>query len=194
MEHIRIGHTDVILDEFGDGKGKIIISNDECGYDFSYYWGAMGESTTLKQFIQRIGSDYFVGKLSHRTKGKMNVRKTFARLRADIKESLQGELQWYEHMEFQKHFREALREFQSGIVEENEFIRRVQDFYTELNFYLIQDRGEREKLECLFKDIFPQSEPWRFIIHDAHPEDIFLEKLHAKLKKALAKPVQLCLF
>lgn len=194
MEHIRIDYTDIILQELGDGKGKIIISNDDYGYNFSYYWGAMGKDTTIKQFIQQINSDYFVGKLSSGKKGPMDVRKTFVNLRASIKEDFQYELKWYEHMEFQKDFREKLREFQQEVSCDHEFMQRINCFTDELDFYLIDDRGERERIEKLFKDIFSQSEPWNFIEYETPREEIFLKKLHAKLKKVLLKPVQLCLF
>ena len=50
MEHFRINSTDIILQDFNKGEGKIIISNDSFGYNFSYYWGAMGKNTILKAF------------------------------------------------------------------------------------------------------------------------------------------------
>jgi len=194
MEHIRIGYTDIILQEFGDGKGKIIISDDDYGYDFSYYWGAMGKDTTLKSFLKKINSDYFVNKLSHNLKGPMNVRKTFVALRAYIQECFQYELQWFEHIEFQRGFRKELRNFQKEVGCDTQFIQEIQDFHNRLDFYLIKERYEQEKFEKLFKDIFSYCEPWGFIVYDTHPEEVFLEKLHAKLKEELSRPVQLCLF
>lgn len=194
MEKIKLGKTDVIFQEFGDGKGKIIVSDDEYGYNFSYSWGAMGKDTTLKQFVKSVGSDYFVKKLSNNVKGTMNVRKTFINLRTYIQECFEYELKWYEHMEFQKDFRERLKTLQKHVNYEHEFIDKVMSFHNQLDFYLIKNRNEMQRLEDLFKDIFNQSEPWHFIVNETHPEEIFLTKLHAKLKKTLSKPVQLCLF
>jgi len=194
MEHIRIDYTDIILQEFGEGKGKVIISNDDYGYNFSYYWGAMGEDTSLKQFLQSIDTGYFVGKLCTHTKGPMNERKTFVALRKYIQECFKYELPWYDHMEFQKDFREKLREYQKTISSETEFIMGITSFCDSLNFYLIDDSKERERLENLFKDIFSNCEPWSFIENDPHPEEVFLKKLHPKLKKALGSSVQLCFF
>jgi len=48
METIRIDTTDVILRDDAPGKGKIMISDDGWGYNFSYYWGAMGSG--IKEF------------------------------------------------------------------------------------------------------------------------------------------------
>lgn len=194
MEHIRIDYTDIILQDFGDGKGKIIISDDDYGYNFSYYWGAMGKDTSLKQFLQEINTDYFVGKLSSHTKGPLNVRKTFVALRKYIQESFKYELPWYEHVKFQKDFRERLKYFQKSIGHETEFIIGIEDFHNQLDYYLIEDRAERERIETLFKSIFYNCEPWDFVENDPHPEELFLSRLHPKLKKALSKPVQLCLF
>lgn len=194
MEHIRICYTDIILQDFGDGKGKVIISDDDYGYDFSYYWGAMGKDTSLKQFLQEINTDYFVNKLSHHIKGPINVRATFVALRKHIQECFRYELPWYEHMEFQKDFREKLKIFQKEVRSDIEFITGIQNFHNYLEYYLIDDFAERSRIEKLFKDIFSNCEPWYFVEYDIHREDLFLTKLHPKLKKALSEPVQLCLF
>jgi hypothetical protein len=194
VEHIRINHTDIILQEFGDGKGKIIISDDEYGYDFSYYWGAMGKDRTLKDFIKSINSDYFVNKLSHNIKGPLNSRKTFRALRKYIQECFKYELQWYDHVEFQKDFRRRLKDFQRNVTCDMEFVQEVQEFHNKLDYFLIKDNREMERVEKLFKDIFAYCEPWYFLDFDTHPEEIFLEKLHIKLKEKLSNPVQLCLF
>ena len=190
MEHIRIGRTDIMLD---DDKGKIIISDSEFGYDFSCHWGAMGKDATLPNFIQSINSQYFVKSLSHKFKGAMNVKKTFVNLRTYIQENFQHELKWYEHLEFQKDFRSKLRQLQKEISSDTEFIQKIATFHAKLDFGLIKDRQASNEMEDLFTSIFKQSEPWRLIYYEIHPEDIFLSKLHAKLKKTLSKPVQLCL-
>ena len=56
MRLINIGLTDIVLQNFKDGQGKIIISNFDFDYNFSYYWGAMGENTNIEQFICQINS------------------------------------------------------------------------------------------------------------------------------------------
>lgn len=148
---------------------------------------------TLKDFIKSINSEYFVSKLGHNIKGPINVKKTFRNLRSYIKENFEYELPWYEHMEFQKDFRNKIKDLQNNVSEENYFINKVNQLYFELDYSLIED-DDRERLEILFKDIFSQAEPWTFIVYDIHPEELFLAKLHVKLKKKLSKPVQLCLF
>lgn len=194
MEHIKIGYTDIIFQEMGNGRGKIIISDNEYGYNSSYYWGSMGKDTTLKQFISSMGTDYFVKNLSSRQKGPMNLNKTFANLRAYLKESFLYELPWYEHLEFQKDFRKRLKECQKTISDNRDFIDSILSFYEKLDYYLIKDIKERRKVENIFKDVFSNSEPWYFVEHKTHPEEIFFTKLHQKLKSKLSKPIQLCLF
>ena len=194
MEHIRIDSTDIIFQDHGDGKGKIIISNDEYGYDFSYYWGAISKGDTLAKFIEKMNSGYFVSKLSHKIKGQINIRKTFVALRKYIQESFEYELKWYNHVEFQKDFREKLRNLKDEIANDIDFSQRITSFHEELNFYLINDTNERERIENLFKSIFSNSGPWNLICYDIHPEDAFLERLHAKLKDKLSKSAQLLLF
>ena len=194
MEHIRIENTDVIFQEFGDGKGKIIISNDDYGYNFSYYWGAMGKDTSLAQFVQSINSDYFINKLSSSRKGDFDAYSTFVNLRRYIQECFEYELPWYDHMEFQKDYRKKLKEFQKTIASEKSFIDHITSFHNSLDYYLIKDSRERERVENLFRDIFSDCEPWHFTECEPHPETIFLKKLHVKLKRVLSKPVQLCLF
>lgn len=44
VKHLRVQNTDVYLHEYGEGKGKLTISNDY-SHNYSYYWGAMGSST-----------------------------------------------------------------------------------------------------------------------------------------------------
>jgi len=90
METIRIGLTDVIFKDEGEGKGKIIVSNDDWGYNFSHYWGAMGDRN-LKQFVSEINTSYFVDKLSVRRNGDLDVKKTFTNIRKRIREALSEE-------------------------------------------------------------------------------------------------------
>lgn len=51
----------VFLQDFGPGKGRIVI---ECfGEAYSHYWSAMGGDQTVRQFVVSCGRDYLVGKL-----------------------------------------------------------------------------------------------------------------------------------
>ena len=192
MEHFKVNNADVFFDDLGNGKGKLIISDDEYGYNFSYYWGSMG--CNLKQFLKSIDSGYFVKKLSNVVDRPINVKKTFIALRVYLQECLSYELKWYQHTEFQKDFRKKLKEFQNNVDDKHHFIDLTQSFHNELDFYLIENVKERREVEKLFERIFSQSEPWNFICSNAHPEEIYLKNIHKKLQKTLKKPVQLCLF
>ena len=43
LTHYRLDYTDVILQDYEDGKGKIIISNDDRDINLSYYWIVTGK-------------------------------------------------------------------------------------------------------------------------------------------------------
>lgn len=55
IEKLKIGDVEVYLEDFGESKGKIIISNTN-GTSYSYYWNAMGGS--LKDFLCQLNGDY----------------------------------------------------------------------------------------------------------------------------------------
>lgn len=184
-ETLRIGSTDVILQDYEPGKGKIIISDDDYGYNFSYFWGAMGEGSNLRDFLCRINSSYFVGKLSCRTQGDFDAKKTFTNIRKYIREEMSYELPWYKHMNFQKDMREHLRDWERDCVNEHDFVGCWNDFmkYT-LDYYLIEDKYDREHVEKSFNGI---EEPWSFIAYKTPREHIWLENFHKKLQKFLNK-------
>jgi hypothetical protein len=74
---IKINNTDIFLEDFGDNKGKITVS-DTYGYNYSMFWGAMGGS--LKDFLCSINSEYFADKLmGSQSNNEMDVKKTFKR-------------------------------------------------------------------------------------------------------------------
>jgi hypothetical protein len=180
MEKIKINETDVILDDLGEGKGKVIIS----GYNnsYSYYWGSMGDD--LKTFIYRINADYFASNLLGR-KGcySFDARKTFTGLRKFIREEL--DLPFYKHMEFQKEMRETLKDFERECDERGQeyFVDNFHSsFINRLNFYSIDDRWERDYIEKDFKSI---CEVWNFIQTQNSHEYLFLTNLHKKLKKII---------
>ena len=182
MRLINIGITDIILQNFEDGQGKIIISDFDFDYNFSYYWGAMGKNTNIEQFLCEINSSYFVDKLSAlRRSGDFDAKRTFANFRKHINEEI---MQWYECMEFQKDMRESLNNFQRDCYDERQFVQDFDHFckYT-LNYYLI-DEYDRKHIEESFTGI---CEPWIFIVNKPPRENMWLEKLHKKLKRELKK-------
>jgi len=52
----------VYLEDFGAGRGKATItcSNDS----WSYFWGSMGEGSTIRSFLAECSNDYLAGKFS----------------------------------------------------------------------------------------------------------------------------------
>lgn len=181
---IKIGSTDIFLEELGAGKGKITVS-DTYGHNYSSYWGSMRE--TLKNFICSINSSYFASNLLGAADNyEMDVKKTFASIRKYIAEELG--LPWYKHMEFQKEMRETLNCFKRECEDTNSQDYFVGNFFSSfvdrLNYYLIEDRYDRESIEKDFKGICEQ---WNFIETRPGREYVWLEKLHAKLKKELSK-------
>ena len=183
VENLRIETTDVILQDYEPGRGKIIISDDNYGYNFSYFWGAMGEGSNLREFLCRINSSYFVNKLSSRTNGEFDSKRTFANVRKYIREEMSYELPWYKAMEFQKEMRRELRNWEKDCGSEHEFVNHWDNFmkYT-LDYYTIEDRYDREQIESALTGI---CEPWHFIAHCPPRENIWLENFHKKLQKFL---------
>ena len=51
----------VIFEDYGPQRGKVTI--EVCGDAWSYFWGAMGEGYTIKNFFLKAGTDYLVRKL-----------------------------------------------------------------------------------------------------------------------------------
>lgn len=182
ITRLKIDSTDIFLEEIGENQGKITIS-DTWGHNYSTYWGAMGGS--LKDFIKRINSDYFANKLMGSTSiYEMDVKATFSAIRKHISSEIG--LPWYEHQIFQKDMREKLKNFQNECEEnewENYFVDKFFDsFINRLDFYLIEDKFEREYLEKQFRGI---SEWWYFIQSKPNRKFVWLQELHSKLKKEL---------
>jgi hypothetical protein len=183
MELIKIGTADIILQDFGDGNGKIIISDSNWDYNFSYWWGAMGKNTNLRRFIKEINSSYFIDKLAYGCKGSLDAKGTFRNIRKHIKDEMSYELPWYRHMEFQKDMREELNTWQIHCCDENQFVNDWDHFFEyTLNYYLIDDAFDRKEIEASFKGICEQ---WNFIQLETPREHIYLAKLFKKLQKVL---------
>jgi hypothetical protein len=184
IKKIRIDNTDIFLEDFEPGKGKITVS-DTYGHNYSYYWGAMGSS--LAEFICSINEEYFARNLlGTRKYYVMDCRRTFANLRKYISKDMG--LPFYKHMEFQKELREKINEFQRECEERptnDHFVSMFfPSFVNGIEFIWIDDSREREQVQKAFNDI---EEWWHFIIEKPSPEYVWLTKLHGKLKKKLSK-------
>jgi len=178
----KINNADVILDDQGDGKGKIIIADLNYGYNFSYYWGAMGNS--LNDFLIRINSDYFADKLGPYTAGSINTRKTLTLIRKSLKEYFYSEFPWYVEKDFQQHLRDELKAIEKeGFISDDHFMLIMGRFGDDLNYYLINNEYDRKRAKEAIKCAL--NEPWYFINHDEHKEITYLKRFHSKLVKKL---------
>lgn len=184
IEKIRIDNTDIFLEDFEPGKGKITIS-DTYGHNYSYYWGAMGRP--LREFICVINEEYFTRNLlGTRSCYVMDCRRTFANLRKYIAKDMG--LPWYSHMRFQEELREKLNQFQRECEEHpsNDYFVAMffPSFIDCLEFFWVETEWERKQIEKDFKNI---EEWWYFIAEKPSPEYNWLIKLHRNLKKKLTK-------
>ena len=183
MEVMKIDNTDIIFKDIKPGQGKLIISDDSLGYNFSYTWGAM-ESRTVKDFVISMNSGYFVGKLGVYGNGDLDVRKTFTALRKILKEQLEDNgYPWYVETVFQKNIRKEFNDLRKRTYDANRLIDELGIFPSNLDFSLIQDRNVERDLRDFFENIF--CEPWHSFIYKEREENIFLSKLHKKIKKQI---------
>lgn len=179
----RIGYTDVILNDYEIGKGKLIISDDNYGYNFAYYWGAMGDGYTLSTFLQKLNEGYFVGKLGTSSKGEIDMKKTMKSVREWWR--TESGIKWYEYMDAQKELREVFKEIQNWYCDDRSFVDKMQNLTKDIDSVLFDRKGEykyfKEALEGL------ESEPWYFIVYKEHEQNewlrLFLPKLKNKLKE-----------
>lgn len=181
---LQIGHTDVFLENQGEGRGQITVNDRERG-TYQSCWGAMGSS--IEDFMLRINEHYFTSNLLGARNGQVfDAKGTFAEVRKFIREEL--DFPWYKHLEFQKDLREKLKNFQDNCEEINSDRYFVESFGFNVgsmpNFYLIDDRYERERIEKDFNNI---SEPWHFITTKPSKESLWLQSLHTKIKKRILK-------
>lgn len=178
MISFRIDYADVILQDFGNNKGKIIISDDDWGYNFSYYWGSMGKN--LIDFLLGLNSDYFCYKLGPSEKGPINVKKTMSNVRKEIRQ----ELPWYECVEFQKDMRLELKLLESEVYDQNDFVESMYDFPKRLDYNLIDNEFRKRDIVDTIYSIF-ETEPWNFIVYEEHKQIKYLSNFFPKLKKTL---------
>ena len=181
---INIDNTEIILHDYEKGKGKIIVANPY-GYNYSHYWGAMGEEKIM-QFIYTCNSHYFIDKLLGARKCDVfDAKKTFRNVRKFIKDEI---MDFYKHMEFQKEMRQILNDYQDWCdgFEDGHYFVDGWSYYLldKLPYSLIDCKIDRESIKDQFESI---TEPWDFI--DTKPSDewYFLNKLFNKLKKVIKK-------
>lgn len=172
-----IDGTDVILTEYGIGKGKIIVA-DLDGYNFSYYWGAMGERT-LREFILQLNGCYFTDKLN-RPKDLRDfcIKKTMANVRRYIRD----EINWYDDKEAQKELRTQLNYIQEHALDHNDFVSRMQEIGEDLTWCIIDKSDDFDSLlECL------ADSPWHWIEWTPSRNELFLNALLPKLQEEIKK-------
>ena len=179
MEILKIDTTDIIIDDYGNGKGKIIVSDTYSGY-YSYYWGAMGGS--LKSFIKNINSSYFAGKLCNNI-SVFSSKQTARNIRKYIREEMRYDLPWYKFMESQKDLRILIRDIERYSEDKHDAIHRIEGLYEDVNCFELSANEERE-FRGILKDHF-DNEPWLFLGEETSVEFNFLCKLHGELKKIL---------
>lgn len=108
MNRFKIEDADIILENYENGQGKIIISDLYNG-SFSYYWGSMGES--IEEFLKSINSSYFADKLCS-NRFVFSGKKTAKEIRRYIREDMKYDLPWYKFQSGQKELRERLKEIE----------------------------------------------------------------------------------
>lgn len=177
MEIIQLKDTTVYLEDFKLGKGKVIVDTYDGTY--SMFWGATG-TANIADFIIEINPEYFSSKLL----GSIGItefckKNTFASLRKHISDLLP----WYEHLDFQKSMREKIKIFQNDVNDSNSFLYGINKVLEGLDFFLIDNRIDREVLESEFKAI----EAYDFIEHKYSSKYNYLMKIHNQLCKYLKR-------
>ena len=113
----------------------------------------------------------------------IDIKTTFKNLRSFICKDM--EMPYYREMEFQKSMREYLREFQNECDEwgKHRFVDCFfSSFIDRLDYYLINDRFERNEIEENFKGI---CEHWHFLVEKPSENYNWLKSFHSELKAYL---------
>jgi len=180
ITHFRIDYTDVILQDYEDGKGKIIISNDDRDINLSYYWSCMGQGYNLSKFILQTDNGYLINKLGKRDgDGPINMKKTMAKVRKFIKE--ETDWVWYISPEGDRELRDELNRIQRQTSCSEEFISSMSNL--DLHEYYCYE-GEEVFRRMIFS---LRSEPWYFIVNDPPLTNVWLSKFLPKLRDYLKK-------
>lgn len=176
VQMVRVGITKVFLEDFGENRGEITISDFEKGA-FTYYWGSMGSD--LKTFLKSTNKDYFARKLSTKTY-VFDARRTVQNVRKQFKEA--NLIPWYKFGSAQKELRKAIKELGSAN-NGDEFIHMMFGLMDNL-YYLELNYHEEKEFEGLIGDFF-SCEPWNFIVEKTSDEYNWLADLHTKLIKQI---------
>lgn len=177
MELITIGESEIILQQKGEGKGKIIVSSPY--YNSSHFWGAMGSD--LKKFLKTIDSSYFADKLCSNTY-VFDAKESVKNVRKYIREKLSYELPWYKFMAGQKELRRELKTLER-CENEHHFVDALSNLHNSI-LIMDMDYDEEKKFLEIIENIF-KCEPWNFIGETTSPEYNFYIDIHKKLKKKL---------
>lgn len=178
---IKIKETEVILQNYEHGRGKIIVSDLYNG-SYSYFWGSMSKS--LEDFLISINAGYFAGCLC-RDIYKFSGKATAKSLRKYFINEMSYAFPWYKHFKAQKQFRNILKDIERC---DNQYdaLHYIESIHNEVDDFDNLDYYETQKMQQYLKDHF-NNEPWNFL--DTEPSDnyIFLLKLHKELVKYLKK-------
>lgn len=170
----KLKNTDIILQDFEFGRGKIIISGD---YDLSYTWGAM--NSTLSEFITRIDSDYFMRNLNSIHQDPIDIKKSLRNFRTDLRR----ELPWYKYLEFQKELRSEIKRTVRYIEDDHSFVDAIIGLKDQVDYDLVDDKYDRKEVRSIIHGIC--SEPWHYLENIEHPQKKWLTTLHKDLVKYL---------
>lgn len=185
LTHFRIDYTDVILQDYEDGKGKIIISNDDRDINLSYYWGSMGQGYNLSKFILQTDNGYLINKLGERDDyGPINMKKTMANVRKFIRE--ESGWKWYMSPDDDKELRSELNRIQSNSIDSRDFVERMSNidlhkFYSGSDIYY----DGKDYFKDMIRGI--SVEPWYFIVNEPPATNVWLSKFLPKLREHLKK-------
>lgn len=180
MKQLIIKGTEIILQNYEKGQGKIIVSDSFRG-SYSYYWGAMGG--TIEVFLQKINSDYFAHNLCSET-CVFSGKNTAYAIRKHIRKEMLYELPWYKYMEGQKELRKLIKGIES-VDDKHEALNMIENFHRDLDLIIMPYNEEQEFLKII-EEAFT-CEPWHFLETEPSPQYRFLYNLHKDLVKELKK-------
>jgi len=177
----KIKETEIILQNYELGQGKIIISDLYRG-SFSYYWGGMRYS--LEDFLISISSDYFANNLCNE-RYKFSGKATAKSLRRYFINEMSYAFPWYKHFKAHKQFRDVLKDIER-CDNQYEALNQIESLPNEIYDFDNLDYYETQKMQQYLKDHF-NNEPWHFLENEYSDEYVFLLKLHKELIKYLKK-------
>lgn len=178
MEVIKIGCTDIFLEDKGEGTGKITISDTCRDYNFSYYWGAMGSD--LKTFLKQINPGYFSNKLAVGNGQVFSAEASVESVRTYLKEEVDLDKDFFPSA--QEELYGKLDEIEASADNGNHFVDLMLAIKNEMIFYDLTYREEDEFMEAI-QGIFET--PWYFIETKESNEVKWLEELLPKIQEKL---------